>query len=390
MTHRCLNSYYRALQNETVTSHSLRLQTAQLACSLIPAALQNEPVFLSVDDTTVPKFGKKFDAVSLLHDHACHTGKPYVNGHCFVSLTLSVPVLNQHEGKAPLIHYLAVPVGYRMWTKEQTKLELAGDLIEEVMPLLKDRQVLLLFDSWYAKSSLIERVLQYPGLDIICNVRSDSAMYELPPLPNGKPGRPKKRGKRIHMNDFTLSWNMDGMQVGHRIVLTHICGNRRIHAYVSYTTSGSWRLFFSTLNPSDLHMSCAWQERKILRDAPAEGMDYYPLKLYKLRWAIETNYYEQKAFWSLNAYRIRRQNGIEHRVNLVNLVHSSLKMLPYLDKHFAKYQNASPQELRSHISWQIQREIFLGTLVSKAQTAKNPTDLVQALCKLVSSTSEVA
>jgi hypothetical protein len=29
-------------------------------------------------------------------------------------------------------------------------------------------------------------------------------------------------------------------------------------------------------------------------------------------------------------------------------------------------------------------------LVSKAQTAKNPTDLVQALCKLVSSTSEVA
>ena len=29
VTHRCLNSYYRALQNETVTSHSLRLQTAQ-------------------------------------------------------------------------------------------------------------------------------------------------------------------------------------------------------------------------------------------------------------------------------------------------------------------------------------------------------------------------
>lgn len=96
-----------------------------------------------------------------------------------------------------------------MWTKERTKLELAGDLIEEVMPLLKDRQVLLLFDSWYAKSPLIERVLQCPPLAFICNVRSDSAMYELPPLPSGKPGRPKKRGKRIHLNDFNLSWNMD-------------------------------------------------------------------------------------------------------------------------------------------------------------------------------------
>ena len=79
VTHRCLNSYYRALRNETVTSQSLRLRTAELACNLIPAALQNEPVFPSVDDTTVPKFGMK----------------------------------------------------------ERTKLELSGNLIEEVRPLLK-------------------------------------------------------------------------------------------------------------------------------------------------------------------------------------------------------------------------------------------------------------
>ena len=57
-------------------------------------------------------------------------------------------------------------------------------------------------------------------------------------------------------------------------------------------------------------------------------------------------------------------------VNLVNLVHSSLKMLPYLDEHFVKYQNVSPQELRSRISWQIQRDIFLGTLLSKAKPQK--------------------
>ena len=31
VTHRCLNSYYRALRNETVTGRSLRLQTAELA-----------------------------------------------------------------------------------------------------------------------------------------------------------------------------------------------------------------------------------------------------------------------------------------------------------------------------------------------------------------------
>lgn len=77
-------------------------------------------------------------------------------------------------------------------------------------------------------------------------------------------------------------------------------------------------------------------------------------------------------------------------VNLVDLVHSNLKMMPYLDEHFAKYQNVSPQELQNHISWQIQREIFLGTLVSKSPTEKNTADLMQALCKLASSISEAA
>ena len=43
-----------------------------------------------------------------------------MNGHGFVSLTLSAPVLSQREGKTPLIRYLAVPVGYRMWIKERT------------------------------------------------------------------------------------------------------------------------------------------------------------------------------------------------------------------------------------------------------------------------------
>lgn len=93
-----------------------------------------------------PKFGKKLDAISLLHDHVCHTGRPYVNGHCFVNLTLSVPALIQRE-RPPISRYLAVTAGHRMWPKEQTKLELTGNLTEKVMFLLKDRQILLSFNS---------------------------------------------------------------------------------------------------------------------------------------------------------------------------------------------------------------------------------------------------
>lgn len=161
-------------------SYSLHLQTAKLLCSLIPAALQNEQIFLSIDEMTVPKFGKKFDAGSLLHDPACHTGTPYVKGRCFISLPLIIPVLSHSEEEALFTCYPAIPAGYRLQTKERNKLELAGDFVKKVIPLLKGRQVLLFFNRWYAKSALTERFLQYPLLNLICNVHSDSTMHKLP------------------------------------------------------------------------------------------------------------------------------------------------------------------------------------------------------------------
>ena len=70
-----------------------------------------------------------FEDVSLLFDHAAHRGSSYLNGHCFVSLMLCVPVW-----KADKISWLSVPLGYRMWTKQKSKLELAADMIRQVMP----------------------------------------------------------------------------------------------------------------------------------------------------------------------------------------------------------------------------------------------------------------
>ena len=128
--------------------------TAKLALELIPDTLRNEPVFLSTDDTIVVKFGKHFEQVSILHDHALHTGKLYVNGHAFVSLMLCVPIMKQHHDKS-YISYVAVPLGYRIWAKAANKLKMAADMVSVVMPLMKDRQVILSFDSWYAKRTFI-------------------------------------------------------------------------------------------------------------------------------------------------------------------------------------------------------------------------------------------
>ena len=97
--------------------------------------------------TTVPKFGKKFEDASILFDHSDHTGHPYVNGHCFVSLTICVPVMSSLHG-IPRIHYISSSAGYVMWRKDETdKLEIAANLVDDVMPELAGRQVILSFDS---------------------------------------------------------------------------------------------------------------------------------------------------------------------------------------------------------------------------------------------------
>ena len=61
-------------------------------------------------------------------------------------------------------------------------------------------------------------------------------------------------------------------------------------------------------------------------------MPYIPLFLYSFRWNIEVSYYEQKSFWSLCAYMVRRRRGIEMLVNLVNISYCAMKLLPYMEE----------------------------------------------------------
>lgn len=121
--------------------------TAALALKLVPGQLRSQLVFLCVDDTMVSQFGTKFENVSNLFDHAAHYGSNYLSGHCFVSLMLCVPVWAGRK-----VVYQSVPLGYRIWQKKESKLDLAASMIRQVMPELRsEKNVVILCDSWYAR-----------------------------------------------------------------------------------------------------------------------------------------------------------------------------------------------------------------------------------------------
>ena len=147
ITKKSLNVFYYACSYAKVDYSNFMNITARTALKLIPDPLKTHPVFLCVDDTMVSKFGKKFENVSKLFDHAAHNGSNYLNGHCFVSIMLCMPVLDHDK-----ISYLSVPLGYRMWQKKESKLELAASMIRQVMPeFLSKEHVIILCDSWYTK-----------------------------------------------------------------------------------------------------------------------------------------------------------------------------------------------------------------------------------------------
>ncbi len=355
ITERSLNAFYYACSYAKADYSRFMNVTASMALKLVPERLKSQPVFLCIDDTLAAKFGKKFEDVSKLFDHAAHNGSNYLNGHCFVSLMLCVPVWRKQK-----IVYLAVPLGYRMWKKEISKLELAASMVRQVMPEFSaQKNVVILCDSWYAKKDLVCVVDKYANLDVICNVRYDSVIYDLAPQPTGRKGRPSRHGRRLSPEeDFDLSSERIGdYYMGVRRVLTNLFGQREVLAYVtaSEKAQGSRRLFFSTIFPQQMQIFCAWQEKSPLNQTGSSRMQFIPMLCYYFRWNIEVSYYEQKTFWSLCSYMIRSRKGIEMLVNLINTAYCAMKILPWKEAAFSKYRAESVQGFRFALSEEIRR-----------------------------------
>ena len=379
-----LKSFYYTLNKSKINLQDWmkRLVEAALSIRLFDT---KQPIILAIDDTLIEKSGEKFEHRSKLFDHAAHNGSNYLNGHCFVSLLLSIPVKDSLGCR-----YLSFPVAYRMWTKEQTKLEMAADLVRSAMTCL-GTQRRVCCDSWYPKGCVKQLVEEYANLTILCNVRSDTALYALPPKPTGKRGRPRSRGERLSFESFEQTEVPgSGFCVGVRPVKTNLFGSRTVYAILTKAKDGKgYRLFLCTENPQNLSFDIAFSDERAARFAKADS-NFTPLTIYALRWNIEIAYYEQKTFWALGDYRLRSQTGMERLLNLLTLCYASTKILPFLSDDFYFLKGLSPQQARFALSKAINRELFFASFIARLETAKISPTLISTLKSLFFSLSPAA
>lgn len=359
-----LNSLYYVLSYIHFPTEELMKITVGIVVSLIPKYLKDTTVFLTIDDTLQSKFGKKFDCYYKHFDHTKKSGNSYLNGHCFVSLVINIPL--HYQGKTKI---LSVPVGYNLYKKDKSKLQIASEMIECCMELLKDFQVILLCDSWYSKGAIIDTVKKYENLELIAAVRSDTALFDLPPDPTGRRGRPRIRGSKLDKANFSYEKSGD-YYVATKQVMTRLFNQP---VYITVTTTNpneltSVRVYISTINQQAINIF----NRDDLKDSnnSFKGSDNLFLRAYGIRWNIEVIFYQQKFFWGFSNYMVRNELAIERYVNLISIGFTLVCVLPFLDQRLKEYQFQSPQEIKREIASYIQKELIITSFVSFLESSK--------------------
>lgn len=358
-----LNSFYYFLSQKNFCIEDLMKITIKNTLSIIPKEQRgNFAVYLSIDDTLQPKFGDKFEHRYKFFDHAKHSGNQYINGHCIVTLTISIPIIHGASVK-----HITLPIGSKIYDKSYTKIELAKHLITSVMPQLDEFQVIVLCDSWYTKSNLLELATEFENLDIIGAVRSDTVLYDLKPAPTGKRGRPREKGVRLDYKNFDFEKDGD-FYIAKIKCITNLFKNP---VYVVVTVKdiekfSSVRLYLSTIDFNSIKVNDSEKED----EKTASIYDTY-----KIRWNIEVVFYQEKLFWSFGNYMVRGKISIEKYINLVGVAYSMVILLPFLCDTYSEIKFQSPQEIKHIVGEEIREELFFSNLLEIQQIKKNLTNL---------------
>ena len=329
----------------------------------------NTSIYLIIDYTLQSKYGNKFDCYGKLFDHTAKNGTSYLNGHCFVCLALAIPVIFKGN-----IHYIKIPVHYKLYDSLKSKMELAADMVTGVAPILQDYQVIVLCDSWYTKTSFIKPIKKLKNVDIIGAVRKDTAIYDLKPEPTGKRGRPKTKGDKLDYRKFSYKQENDYF-IAHKKVITNLHDEP---VFITVTTTdinkfSSVRIYLSTICPKKINSFDNMPSNQNSSNDKSESKTVF--NIYKMRWNIEVIFYQTKTFWSFGNYMVRHKEAIEKYANLIGVAYSLTVLLPFMSRKFSKLKFQSPQETKYYISDCISKELIYGKLLKTIQLDKNITTL---------------
>jgi hypothetical protein len=158
-------------------------------------------LILGLDDTLIPKYGKKIFGRALHFDHAAKVNlAQYIKGHNWVTLGVlqHVAVLKKWIC-FPFGSELFIPKKERSETDEAspTKIDISITMLKAVKEYFSTLSLTLVADALYAKKKLLQWCIEWK-VTMITRLRSDAAIYApLRKSKTGARGRPAIKGKRL-------------------------------------------------------------------------------------------------------------------------------------------------------------------------------------------------
>ena len=179
---------------------------AQLAVLVLQTLPLPERLLLVIDDSPTRRYGPKVEGADVHHNPTPGPAdQPYLYGHIWVTISLAVRHPRWGALALPLrallyVRQKTMPTipRRRRWGGFATKLELAAQLVEWIVPIAKqaEKTVWVVVDGGYTKRPFLRRALKQ-GVTLVGRLRKDAALRDLPPKPKKKRGRgrPRKYGK---------------------------------------------------------------------------------------------------------------------------------------------------------------------------------------------------
>ncbi|WP_374723336.1 IS701 family transposase [Calidifontibacillus erzurumensis] len=248
---------------------------------------ENQPIFVSIDDTICQKTKPLSQAKHVIQGcdwHYSHADKKSIWGHSLV--WLMVHTMSQ-----------AFPFSFRLYDKESGKSK--GELAIEMLSSLNVHQpVYVLMDSWYPSQTLVDACLK-KGFHVIAMLKTNRILY-----PKGIAIQAKKLAHYIEPKDTHL------VTVGEE--------RYRVYRYEGALKGlGDAVVLFTWKADQPLtseYLHCILSTDRELSDEDI-------LRYYTERWSIESFFRQAKDQLKLDGYRIRKHQAMKRYWILVQLAY---------------------------------------------------------------------
>ncbi len=159
------------------------------------------PLLIAIDDTLLRRSGRRVWGTAWHHEPTGAAPRRFAWGNNWVvaAVVVWLPFLARP---------LALPMLFRLQAKrEDSKHELAGQLIALIARHHADRRIDVVADGHYTGPTLVCQ----PNVTLLARLRTNAALHELMPPRTGKRGRPRAMGARLPSlaqiaSDPTTAW----------------------------------------------------------------------------------------------------------------------------------------------------------------------------------------